>query len=129
MAPPQTLSVILDLAIGASNIDLLDGQAQALVDEDSVCSVYASRESVDVTFQIKTGDIEAMPLGPCAVNATVGNSPSTRDNLIWRGTIREGQRLQVRGTNVNAAAQELKIIAQIVPMRVAIAMPIIIPSR
>ncbi len=128
MAVPLTLSIIQDLAIGASNIDLLQNEANALLDEDSVVSVYASRESVDVTMQIKTGDVEVMPLGPTAVNAVVGNSPSTRDDLIWRGSARAGQRVQLRATNVNAAAQELKTITQIVPMRAAIAMPVLIPN-
>jgi len=128
MGVPITLSIILDVPIGGSNIDLLADESTALVDEDSVVSVYASRESVDVTFQLKTADVEVMPLGSCGINTVVGNSPSTRDNLVWRGVARKGQRVQIRATNVNAAPQELKTITQIVPMRAAIPMPILIPG-
>lgn len=110
---PTTLSIIEDLAIGASGVDILREQADAQVKELSVAVVYMNRESVDVTAQIKAGSDEVMPLGPSAVNATVGDTPLIPDDRAVITFLRPGERLQVLGTNANAAAQELRVVVQI----------------
>jgi hypothetical protein len=126
MAVPQTISQITDLGIGASGVNILDGLSAATLDEMSVVQVFASRESVDVTLQIVVGDVEVMRLGPCAVDATVGNPPVTPNNLIYQGLGKPTQKIAINGTNVNAAAQELKCIVKIVSVNDAAVMPALI---
>ncbi len=123
MGEPYTLQQTTDLAIAASGIDILREQATALVDEDSVALVFANRESVDVTLQIKSGKIEAMPLAGAAINAVLGDVPIIPDDLMVRTTVKQGERIQVLGTNVNAAPQELRVTVWIVSALDAVAMP------
>lgn len=108
MGRPKTLVIIEDLAIGASGVDILREQADALLDEDSIVAIYENRESVDVTTQAKIGSDEVKPLGPSAVNATVGDVPITPDDRTVFSLGRAGERIQIPATNANAAAQEAR---------------------
>ena len=123
MAVPLSIPDITDLEIGASGTDVLQNQAAALLDEPSFIQIFASRESVDVTLQVKVGDVEVVPLGPCALDATVGNAPVVPDDLLYFGMGKKGQRIQILGTNANAAAQELKTITRIVSVSDAMIQP------
>lgn len=113
MARPKTLSIIEDLAIGAAGVDILREQADAQVKEPTVVVVYGNREGVDVTAQIKAGSDEVMPLGPTPINATVGDGPILPDDRLVLTLLMPGERIQVLGTNANAAAQELRVVVQL----------------
>jgi len=123
MADPYSLPQITDLAIGAAAVDILREQATALMDEDSIVLLFANRESVDVTIQIKSGGFEVYPVGPASINAVLGDMPIIPDDLLYRGVVKKGERIQALGTNVNAAAQELRVLAMIVALSDAAALP------
>lgn len=113
MARPLSLAVIEDLAIGASGVDILRDFADAQLSEPSLVVVYENRESVDVTSQIKMGSEEVKPLGGSVVMATVGVIPILPDNKVVVTMGGKGERIQVLGTNANAAAQELRVVVMI----------------
>lgn len=123
MPIPSVIPFRADLAIGASGVDVLADFAQAQLKEASVVQIFLNRESVDVTAQIKVGDVEVMPLGPSAINATVGDVPLFPDDLMVNTIGKAGDHIQVLGTNVNAAAQEIGVIVKIVALVDAIKMP------
>lgn len=118
-----TLNVIEDLAIAASGVDIFRNEDSAQVDEPTLAFIYMNRESVDVTAQVKAGPVEVMAIGPSVVQATVGNPPLVPDNRVVACLLQAGQRLSVNGTNVNAAAQELRAVAFMVPLSDAINLP------
>lgn len=113
MGRPISLAIIEDLAIGASGLDILREQADALLQEPSLVVVHENRESVDVTTQIKVGSEEVKPLGPSAINATVGDMPILPDDRTVVTLGNAGERVQILGTNANAAAQEARAVVQI----------------
>lgn len=123
MPIPSVITLRLDLAIGASGLDVLTDFAQAKLKEASVVQIFMNRESVDVTAQVKVGDVEVMPQGPSAINATVGDVPLVPDDLIVNTIGNAGDQIQVLGTNVNAAAQEIGLIVKIVALEDALRMP------
>lgn len=116
MARPLTISQITDLAIGATSENILNGIADAQLDEDSLVIVYMNRESVDVTAQITVGSVQVMPFGTSAINATAGSSPVVPDNRVCITAGRKGETLAINGANVNAAAQELRATVFIIPL-------------
>lgn len=123
MPIPSVITFRADLAIGASGVDVLQDFAQAQLKEAAVVQIFLNRESVDVQAQVKVGDVEVMPLGPMAINATVGDVPLTPDDLILQTIGNAGDHIQILGTNVNAAAQEIGVIVRIIALVDAMRMP------
>ena len=114
MAFPRTIPVISDLAIGANNTNIVAGIPQRVVDEPSRIDIAATRESADVTFSVQIGDQIAVPNGsPCNINATVGTLPQFDTDGIGSFMADAGQEIAIFGTNVNAAAQELRVQVRI----------------
>jgi len=126
MPIPSAITFRADLAIGASAVDVLADNAQALLKEPAYVMIFLNRESVDVAVQCKIGDVEVVPLGPCPINATIGDTPLFPDDLILPTLGNAGDRVQILGTNVNAAAQELGVIVRIVAIRDALTMPALV---
>jgi len=116
MPIPASLIQVTDLAIGASGVDILALEGSAQLKEDALVLIFANRESVDVTLQLKMGDVEVLPLAGAAVNATLGDIPIIPDDLVLRTLGQTGDRVQVLGTNVNAAAQELRVLVMIIAL-------------
>lgn len=120
---PIALGNRYDLAISASGYNVLTGIAKAKLTEPSAITIFLNRESVDVTAQILIGDREVYSLGPASVNATVGDMPIVPDDLIIKTTGFAGEEIQILGTNVNAAAQELGYLVQIAAISDVLTLP------
>ncbi len=115
MAPPYTITSITDIPATTTNRSVLLGEVGEQLDEPSRVKVYATRESVDVTMGISLGRQIALPVGSATnINAAVGTLPSRQDDLIFEGFGDTGDNITIQGQNVNAAAQELRLLIDVV---------------
>jgi len=116
MAGPYTMAQITDVTIGGSD-SLLTAKQGRVLPEDSRVRVFANRESVDVTFGITIGASEVLAaLSGAAVNATVGDVPSTRDDLLVDTFGFAGDEILILAANANAALQEARVIVWVDPV-------------
>ena len=106
---PVSLPRVVDLAIGAIRTNILEGVPQRVVKAPSRVDVALSREGVDVTYGIEIGGTIAIPDGsPCNIVAAVGSLPRFDQDGVGTFGADAGDEIAIFGSNVNAAAQELR---------------------
>jgi len=116
MAGPYTMEKVTDIAIGGEASLLANKQGRVLP-EDSRVKIFANRESVDVTFNITIGATEVLAAkSGAAVNATAGDVPSTRDDLLVDSFGLAGDEVLILASNANAALQEGRVIVWVTPV-------------
>jgi len=117
MAGPYTLDRVRDIPISSSESLFADKRGRVLA-EPSRIKLYANRETVDVTFNVTIGAEEAVAAGGiAAVNATAGDAPSTRDDLILDTFGNIGDEILILATNADAAAaREARVICFVIPV-------------
>jgi len=116
MASPYTMVAVSDLPI-AGSASMLEGQSGRTLQEASRIRIYLNRESVDVTFSILVGKENVLESGAgAAINATDGDLPSTRDDLLVDTFGLPGDEILIKGSNVNAALQEGRAIVMVTPV-------------
>jgi len=116
MAGPYTLVQVTDITIGGTDSLLANKQGRVLP-EDSRVRIFLNRESVDVSFGITLGATEVLAAGgAAAINATVGDVPSTRDDLVVDSFGLAGDEILILGSNSNAALQEGRAIVWVDPV-------------
>ena len=109
MAPPLSIPVINDLAIGAVNTNILSGKPQRVLDEDSRIDIAMTRENANVTMQVTIGNLEVIPSGsPVNVIAAVGSLPRFDQDGVGSFFGSAGQEIAIFGSNTDAAASELR---------------------
>jgi len=109
MALPVNIPFVNDLAIGATNVNVLAGIPQRVLNEASVINVALTREGVDVTYGLQIGSIIAIPSGsPCQINTTVGSLPRFDEDGVGTFAGGPGDEIAIFATNANAAAQEIR---------------------
>jgi len=114
MSAPRSIPVVYDLAIAARNYNILQGISQRVVSEPSRIDIAATRESVDVTFGVNIGDQVVIPNGsPANIVATVGTLPRFDQDGVGSFLANGGDEISIFGSNVNAAAQELRVQVRI----------------
>lgn len=118
MARPYSLTVITDIAISTTVESLLSGRPGRFLDEPSIVSIWATRETVDVLLGITIGRDVGLPNGSvCNLNATNGTLPSRQDDLIWTGFGNTGEEIIVQGVNEDAAAaNELRLLVDVLAL-------------
>jgi len=116
MAGPYSLVQVTDITIGGTDSLLANKQGRVLP-EDSRVRIFINRESVDVSFGITLGATEVLAAGgAAAINATVGDVPSTRDDLVVDSFGFSGDEILILGSNANAALQEGRVIVWVDPV-------------
>jgi len=128
MPRPTTLNVIATLAANSGGIDILLNDADALLKEPSVIVVYMNREDTDVEAQIKIGSDEVMALSGSAIQAAAGVVPSTPDDQVVISMGKATERVQVLGTNVNAATRQLRVLVKIFSLADVLAVPALLAN-
>jgi len=114
MAPPYSIAQVTDIPATTTDQNIILGRPGQTVDEDSEVIIYATRESVDVTFGITFGQQVVLPVGsPANISTVAGSLPSVQDDEIARGLIPAGADIIVQAENVNAAAQEMRVLLKI----------------
>jgi hypothetical protein len=116
MAGPYTLIQVTDVTIGGTDSLLANKQGRVLP-EDSRVRIFANRESVDVSFGVTLGATEVLATGgAAAINATIGDVPSTRDDLLVDSFGFAGDEILILAANANAALQEARVIVWVDPI-------------
>jgi len=116
MAGPYTMVEVKDVTIGGSD-SLLSAKRGRVLPEASRVRIFANRESVDVTFNVTLGATEVLAsLAGAAINATVGDVPSTRDDLLVDSFGEAGDEILILAANANAALQEARVIVWVDPI-------------
>jgi len=116
MGIPYTMTAINDLPI-AGSASLLEGQSGRVLAEASRVRIFANREDVLVTLSVLVGKENVLEAGSgAALNTTVGDLPSTRDDLLVDTFGGQGDEVLIRGSNTNAALKELRVIVMITPV-------------
>ncbi len=117
MAGPYSMDRIRDVPLATQESLLTDKRGRVLP-EDARVKVYANRETVDVTFTITVGSEEVLASGAgAAINATAGDVPSTRDDLIADTFGFAGDEVLILANNADAAAaREARVIVFVTPV-------------
>lgn len=116
MAGPYTLIQVTDVTIGGTDSLLANKQGRVLP-EDSRVRIFANRESVDVSFGVTLGSTEVLATGgAAAINATIGDVPSTRDDLLIDSFGLAGDEILILAANSNVALQEARVIVWVDPI-------------
>jgi len=114
MAPPYTIPSLTDLPLASTTENVILGRPGQTLDEDSQVSIWAVRESSDVTFGVTIGQQVAVPNGSfCNLQFAVGSGPSRQDDFIGTFLGAQGNDIIIQGINVNAAAQELALLVDV----------------
>jgi len=109
MGLPVNIPFVVDLAIGARDVNVLAGIPQRVLNEASVVNVALTRESADVTYGMQIGSIISIPSGsPCNIVATVGTLPRFDQDGVGNFAGGPQDEVAIFASNVNAAAQEIR---------------------
>lgn len=109
MATPYTITNVTDVPAGEEN-SLIQGDSGRTLARPSNVMIFANRESADVLFTITIGGNRILLSGSSAINATAGDVPSTRDDLLVNTFGAAGEEIVILANNANAAAQEARVI-------------------
>jgi len=116
MARPYTLSQITAVPATDSTPNLLNGLQGEILPENAQVDIAMNAESVDITAQVTIGADNVYPTARVTLNAAAGVLPILPDDRIIRTFGNGGERIIIRGTNANAAPQELRVVVQITPI-------------
>lgn len=115
MARPYTITVINDIPATSTVQNLVEGRSGRVLDEPSRIRVYATRESVDVSMGFILGREEVLPAGSVtAISTVIGSLPSRQDDLITETLGDTADEIIIQGVNANVAAQELRLIIDVI---------------
>lgn len=106
-----TITNVTDVP-AASTSSLLQGERGRTLLEPSRVQCFANRESADVSFDSFIGSESQTVQGGAAVNAVAGDLP-TKDNILFDGFGSAGDEIVIQARNVNAAAQEARVLVLI----------------
>jgi len=116
MAVPVAFTVINDIPLSKSVVDIALGFPGAILAEDSLVIIALNGETVDIRAQVSVGGNQVLPESSVTVQATVGVLPITPDDVIIATFGKKGNAITIRGTNLDAAAaRELRAKVQTFP--------------
>jgi len=111
-----SISAINDIPAGESVNNIIENKPGVKLARRSAVDIFLSREGVDVSATVTVGGTAVYPNGPTPLNATVGVLPSTQDDNVISVIADAGDEILIAGTNVNAAAQELRALVKVLPV-------------
>jgi hypothetical protein len=116
MAVPVAFTVIRDIPLSESVVDVALGLPGAILEEDSLVIVALNGETTDIRAQISVGGAQVLPESSVTVQATIGVLPVTPDDVLIATFGKKGNAITIRGTNLDAvAARELRAKVQTFP--------------
>jgi len=117
MARPTAFTVINDIPLSSTVVDIAIGIPGADIAEPSLVLIAINGETVDVRAQISIGTAQVLPESSVTVQATIGVLPITPDDLVVVTLGNQGESITIKGTNLDAAAaREIRAKVQIFPM-------------
>lgn len=116
MAVPVAFTIVRDIPLSESVVDIALGFPGAILEEDSLVIIALNGETVDIRSQISVGGNQVLPESSVTVQATIGVLPVTPDDVIIATFGKQGNAITIRGTNLDAAAaRELRAKVQTFP--------------
>jgi len=116
MAVPVGFTVVNDIPLSDSVVDIALGFPGAILAEDSLVIIALNGETPDIRAQISVGGNQVFPEGNVTVQATGGVLPATPDDVVIATFGKAGNAITIRGTNLDAAAaRELRAKVQTFP--------------
>ncbi len=116
MARPNALTVVDDLALSSTTVDILANIPGAVLAEDSLVQIALNGETVAIRGQISIGGNQVLPESRVTVQATVGVLPITPDDILVSTFGKGNEQITVKGTNLDAAAaREIRAKVQTFP--------------
>lgn len=116
MALPYTITVINDIPQASTVQNLVEGRSGRVLDEPSRVTVWATRETVDITMGFIFGRQEILPAGSVVnISTVIGSLPSRQDDEITRTFGDTGFEIIIQGVNADAAAaRELRLLIDVI---------------
>jgi len=116
-ASGYTISAIADVPATGKVDNVVEALQGITLRQASRIRVYLSREGVDVLAGVNIGGNQVLQTGaPVPLNAIVGVMPSTQDDMVLEVFAQANDLIIVSATNDNAAAQELRVLLQVMPL-------------
>lgn len=112
MASPYTITRVEDVANGTTS-NIIEGQTGRTLTAPARVKIAINREGVDVSFDIFVGSERVMVNGAAAINTVLGDIPILPDDVIIDTFGKAGDEIVINATNVNAAAQEARVVVQV----------------
>jgi len=110
MAMPITIPLIVSVAAGALNVNILAGIPQRVLSEPSAVDLAVSREVVEITIGFEIGNEISIPRGSAVnINAVNGTLPRYDTDNVGRFLGDTTQELALFVSNTNAAAKEIRV--------------------
>jgi len=104
MAVPVAFTVVNDIPLSESVVDVAANIPGAILQEDSLVLIALNGETGDIRAQVSIGGNQVLPDSRVTVNATAGALPITPDDQIIASFGKKGNAITIRGTNLDAAA-------------------------
>lgn len=112
-----TIAKIEDIPI-AGNIDnIVEGLQGITLRQASRVRVWLSREDVLVSAGVNIGGVQVLQTGaPTPLNTVAGNMPQIENDLMVEVLASANDLIIISGANSNAAAKELRVLIQVLPL-------------
>ncbi len=117
MGRPVGFTVVEDIALASTVVDIAIGIPGADISEPSLILIALNGETTDIRAQVSIGTAQVLPESRVTVQATVGVLPVTPDDILVVTMGLGGESITIKGTNLDAAAaRELRAKVTIFPM-------------
>jgi len=117
MGRPVAFTVVNDIALSSTVVDIAANIPGADISEPSLVLIALNGETVDIRAQVSIGGAQVLPESRVTVQATVGVLPITPDDILVTTLGNQGESITIKGTNLDAAAaREIRASVLIFPM-------------
>lgn len=117
MPPPVSFTVVRDLALSSTVVDIAANIPGADVKEPSLVLIALNGETADIRAQVSLGAAQVLPESRVTVQATIGVLPITPDDILVASLANGGDAITIKGTNLDAAAaREIRAKVMVFPM-------------
>jgi len=116
MARPVSVTQVFDIPLSSVEPNIIKNIPGETLDEDSLVLIALNGETTDVRAQVSIGGAQILPESFVTIQATDGILPITPDDNIVASFGKGGEKITIRGTNLDAAAaRELRTKILIFP--------------
>jgi len=117
MPPPVSFTVVNDVPLSSTIVDIAIGIPGADIKEPSLILIALNGETADIRAQVSIGAAQVLPESRVTVNATAGVLPVTPDDVLVATLGNGGDSITIKATNLDAAAaREIRAKVLVFPM-------------
>jgi len=117
MGRPVAFTVVNDIPLSSTVVDIATAIPGADISEPSLVLIALNGETVDIRAQVSIGGAQVLPESRVTVQATIGVLPLTPDDVLVSTLGDAGESITIKGTNLDAAAaREIRAKVLVFPM-------------